>query len=201
MILVSNACVRNTFTLTGVFFLLTSPQLLLFISIAKDWRPQVYSCGLSERLDRFKFIGDLDNVSDQTKELLEHVGLWESHGKHFIHGGETAKGIVEKAHICNMIPHPFNETSHRGFQQKKHSDDSAASNTGYSHSKGSKSKFEKFYTPELLTKVQEELYADDYKLWKLVSGNGGRLSRGKDLMAKLSSKCTNVHDMNMLLSG
>ena len=42
------------------------------------WRPQIYSCGMSERLDRFDFIADLHNTADQTRELLSHVGIWES---------------------------------------------------------------------------------------------------------------------------
>ena len=58
-----------------------------------------------------------------------------------------------------------------------------------------------YFNSELLEKVHKNLYADDYKLWKLVSGNGSRLSKGKDLMSKLSSKCTNAHDMNMVLGG
>lgn len=59
----------------------------------------------------------------------------------------------------------------------------------YAHSKGSKGKMEEFYTPELLEKVQEELYADDYKLWKLVDGNGKKMSKGRELASRLSGKC------------
>merc|ERR1712127_1001190 len=66
------------------------------------WRPQVYSCGMSERLDRFQFIGDISNAAEQTRELLDHVGLWDSHGKHFINGGVH----VGRKGMCNIMSHP-----------------------------------------------------------------------------------------------
>lgn len=82
---------------------------------------------------------------------------------------------------------------HVGFQQKDTvsptSSSAAAGETAYGHAKGSKDKMERFYTPELLRKVQEELYPNDYKLWKLVNDNGKKLSKGKELMSQLSSKC------------
>ena len=59
----------------------------------------------------------------------------------------------------------------------------------YGHAKGSKDKLEKYFTAELRKKVEEELYRDDYKLWKLVSANGDRLSIGKELLPQLSSNC------------
>ena len=150
------------------------------------WRPQVYSCGMSERIDRMDFIGDLHTVAEQTRELLSLVGMWESHGKHFIHGGVK----VGADPWCNIVSHPYNHTVHVGFQQKDEISNSSAGQTVYQHAKGSASKMNTFYTPELLKKVEEELYPDDYKLWKLVNDNGSKLSRGKDLMSKLSSKCT-----------
>ena len=79
---------------------------------------------------------------------------------------------------------------HVGFQQKDivSLTSSSAGETAYGHAKGSKDKMERFYTPELLKKVQE-LYPNDYKLWKLVNDNGTKLSQGKELMSQLSSKC------------
>ena len=130
------------------------------------WRPQIYSCGMSERLDRFDFIGDLHNTADQTRELLSHVGIWESYGKHFINGGKK----IGSNSWCHIASHPMNHTPvHVGFQQKDtvSPTSSAAGETAYGHAKGSKDKMERFYTPELLRKV-EELYANDYKLWKLM---------------------------------
>jgi len=134
---------------------------------------------MSERMDRFKYIGDIDYAADQTRELLSHVGLWDSHGKHFINGGVK----IGRSPYCNLASHPFNHTGNVGFQQSDEAD------TVYSHAKKSKEKMDKFYTPELLRKVNEVLYPDDYKLWNLVSANGNTLSRGKDLMPKLSGKC------------
>mmetsp|Transcript_10705 Transcript_10705/g.22700 ORF Transcript_10705/g.22700 Transcript_10705/m.22700 type:complete len:407 (-) Transcript_10705:124-1344(-) len=150
------------------------------------WRPQVYSCGISERLDRFQFIGDIHNAADQTRELLGHVGLWESHGKHFINGGVQ----VGRNPWCNIMSHPHNHTRHVGFQQKDEVSNSSAAKLVYGHSKGSKGKMDTYYTPELLTRVQEELYADDFNLWKLVNANGIKMSKGKDLASRLSKKCS-----------
>ena len=146
------------------------------------WRPQVYSCGLSERIDRFHFIGDLANVENQTKELLSHVGMWDSHGKRFINGGRS----LGRSPWCNIGSHPHNHSGHVGFQQKESSDSHA--DLAYNHVHGSKDKINQFYTPELMKKV-EELYADDFKLYNLVSANGNKLSKGKDLVSQLSSKC------------
>eukprot|EP01082_Thalassiosira_pseudonana_P005792 g5369.t1 g5369 contig2:410914-411488(-) len=133
------------------------------------WRPQIYSCGLSERLDRFNFIGDIHNTHDQTRELLQKVGLWESHGKYFINGGidrEDNKKLHQKDEVLNVT----------------------AANTSYGHSKGSKSKIEEYYTQEMLQLVREKLYPDDHKLYQLLAGKK-ELSTGKELASQLSSKC------------
>jgi hypothetical protein len=143
------------------------------------WRPQVFSCGLSERIDRFQYIGDIEYAADQSKELLSHVDMWESYGKHFINGG-VQHG---RSPYCNLASHPANHTEHVGFQQKDDVD------TNYAHAKKSKEKMDIYYTPELLRKVNEVLYPHDYKLWMLVNGNGNKLSNGDVLMSKLSSKC------------
>ena len=150
----------------------------------QDWRPQIFSCGLSERLDRFQYVGNIDHVADQTRELLESVGLWESHGKRFINGG------VKKWHMCSIKSHPLNETLHIGFQQKDEIRNSLASNTAYGHSKGSKNKMDEYYTPELLKKVREELYANDYKVYQLLKEKE-TLSSGKEIAAQLSTRCAN----------
>jgi hypothetical protein len=134
---------------------------------------------MSERIDRLSYIGDIEYAADQTRELLSHVGLWDSHGKHFINGGIK----IGRSPYCNLASHPFNHTDDVGFQQSDEAD------TAYSHAKKSKEKMDKFYTPALLWKVNDVLYPDDYKLWKLVSANGNKLSKGKDIMSKLSSKC------------
>ncbi|KAL7550094.1 hypothetical protein ACHAWF_013323 [Thalassiosira exigua] len=149
------------------------------------WRPQVYSCGISERLDRFQFIGELGKIGDHTKELLQHVGLWDSHGKHFINGGVRVGGNK----YCNIQSHPANSTRHVGFQQKDKMSNATAAETEYGHTTNSQKNLEQFYTPELLRMVQDDLYPYDYKLWKLVS-DGKKLSQGKELMLKLSPRCS-----------
>ncbi len=114
------------------------------------------------------------------------VGLWESHGKHYINGGVKAG----RHSSCTLAPH--NQTTHVGFQKK---DKATNSSLAYGHAKGAKDKMNSFYTSasgsDLLDRVQEELYAADYKLWKLVNANGNKLSRGKDPMKELSDsdKC------------
>ncbi len=142
---------------------------------------------MSERIDRFQFIGDLQYAADHTKELLSHVGLWTSHGKQFINGGVKA-GLSK---FCTVASHPHSYTTHVGFQQKDEDTNSSAAKLEYGHVSGSKEKMNSFYAPgsDLLERVQEELYADDYKLWKLVNAKGNKLSRGKDLMKELSDKC------------
>ena len=155
----------------------------------EDFRPQVYSCGLSERIDRFQFLGNIHHAAYQTRELLDHVGLWESHGKHFINGGVNTSPNP----WCAIASHPYNHTEHVGFQQKDVVTNSTAAQTAYGHSKGSRSKMEKYYTPELLKRVQEELYPDDYKLFTMVKENGITLSKGAELASRLSKNCHGNH--------
>lgn len=145
------------------------------------FRPQTYSCGLSERLDRFDYIGDLQNIHNQTKELLEAVGLWGSYGSKFINGGR------EERHMCRIKSHPHDATHHVGFQQRTATNETAA-NTAYGHSKGSNKKMDEYFSPELLKKVREEMYSSDWALWKLVNEKN-ELSNGRELASRLSSQC------------
>jgi hypothetical protein len=147
------------------------------------FRPQVYSCGMSERLDRFQYVGSIENIAEQTKELLQQVGLWESHGKHFINKG-TSTGLHK---VCAILP--SKSSRHVGFQQPDKTKNISAADTTYGHSKGASKKKDLYFTPEMTEKVQNEMYADDYKLWKLVSASE-KLSTGKELAAQLSSQCS-----------
>lgn len=144
--------------------------------------PQVYSCGMSERLDRFNYVGDLQKAANHSKELLGHVGLWDSHGAHFIGGGVNA----DWHSYCHLASHPANHTGEVGFQQK------GSAGGEYSHSKNSVGKMKEFYTPKLLRKVREEMYPDDQRLWSAVAASGNRLSVGKELASKLSSRCADL---------
>jgi hypothetical protein len=70
---------------------------------------------MSKRIDRFSYIGDIENAADQTRELLSHVGLWDSHGKHFINGGIK----IGRSPYCNLASHPSNHTAaHVGFLER-----------------------------------------------------------------------------------
>lgn len=136
-------------------------------------------------MDRFQFVGDLRHAAEHTRELLSHVGLWDSHGSRFINGGAR----LGRSPWCGVGSHPHNHTRHVGFNQKDEATNSSAARLTYEHSQGSAERMERYYTPELLRRVREELYADDHDLWRLVSGNGAKLSRGKELAPRLSKKC------------
>jgi hypothetical protein len=146
------------------------------------------SCGLYERLDRFKFVGDIHNSPDQTRDLLKAVGLWETHGKHFINGGITTEGKA-RLHDCSIKSYASTHKEHVGFQQREEVSNFTAGNTAYGHSTGSREKMTRFYTPELL---KEKLYADDDKLYQMERGMK-KLSRGKELAGLLlGSGCDNL---------
>lgn len=168
------------------------PSFYSFAVISiQDWRPQVFSCGLSERLDRFQFVGDIQNIADQSRELLQSVGLWESHGRHFVNEG------TKSGNWCRIKPSLHNNvtlmdsSTHVGFQQLRKTQRKHTKAIVFDHPKGSKSKMDEYYTPELLKKVREELYANDFKLWKLVSGKE-KMSNGKELAAQISARCASV---------
>jgi hypothetical protein len=167
----------------------------------QDWRPQVMSCGLYERLDRFKFVGDIHNSPDQTRDLLKAVGLWETHGKHFINGGITTEGKA-RLHDCSIKSYASTHKEHVGFQQREEVSNFTAGNTAYGHSTGSREKMKRFYTPELLKLVREKLYVYYDKLYQTVSGVK-KLSSGKELVAFLTgSSCRDTErlDQDVLLT-
>ena len=141
------------------------------------------SCGLYSNLDRFRFVGDISNSPEHTRDLLSKVNLWESHGRHFINGGVEKEGN-RKVHMCHLKSHPYNHTEHVGFQQRDEKKNATAANTAYGHSKNSQDKLAKYYTPELMRLVREKLYADDYKLYELATEQ--KLTNGRDLAMKLS---------------
>jgi hypothetical protein len=155
------------------------------------WRPQVWSCGLWELLPHFEFVGAMnEQVDTATKALLQAVGLWESHGKHYRTG---ISGPGQQA--CALHPPlPLAEGEEAlGFQQraavnKKKSSDSDHGNM-YGHSKHSKTKLQQYYTEELMTLVKE-LYASDYLLWNALQEHGrDGWATGKELAAALNPSC------------
>jgi hypothetical protein len=157
------------------------------------WRPQVWSCGLWELLPHFEFVGTMADhqVDKATKALLQLVGLWESHGKHYRSG---TSGPGQQA--CALHPPlPLVQGEEPlGFQQraaatKQKNGDSDHGNM-YGHSKHSKTKLQQYYTEELLALVKE-LYASDYLLWNALQEHGQYgWATGKDLAAALNPYCT-----------
>jgi len=113
-------------------------------------------------------MGALDNAADHARELWGRVGLRDSHGRHFIHGGVQAG----RNPGCNIMSHPVDNACHVGFQQKNEDFKSSVAQLAYEHNQGTKDKMDRYFTLDRLEKVQEELYPDDYKLWKLAKENG-----------------------------
>jgi len=172
------------------------------------WRPQVYSCGLSEKIDRFDFIGSLDHIDQHSRALLEKVGLWESHGQHYRYG---ISNRTAKANPCGKL-FPLSDEFQRiplalrqnGFQQRS----SELNNTGIDididtnksnktkggkeklswdvigHSRRASGKKQQYYTPEMLQKVRDKLYKEDFQVWSLLQKKGDWVS-GKELLASL----------------
>jgi len=172
------------------------------------WRPQVYSCGMSEKIDRFDFIGNLDHIDQHSRALLEKVGLWESHGQHYRYG---ISNRTAKANPCGKL-FPLSDEFQRiplalrqnGFQQRS----SELNNTGIDididtnksnktkggkeklswdvigHSRRASGKKQQYYTPEMLQKVRDKLYKEDFQVWSLLQKKGDWVS-GKELLASL----------------
>lgn len=148
-------------------------------------RPQSLSCGLSEFLPRFSYIGSLDRIERQARELLQNVGLWESHGKYYHQytnaDSQTCASMPPKLKVGDVLS---------GFLQlPKNIADRDRDNHKHSHhSTGSRSKLDQYYTPELRSIVEDKLYSMDLKLWKLVE-HEKKLVSGSELAVRLSEQC------------
>lgn len=153
------------------------------------WRPQSFSCGLSEFLPRFSYIGSLDKMENQARELLQRVDLWEKYGK-FYHRFSNTNGM--KRGICALEPPPLTEGEELfGFLQLPRTGNTDGNGSSYRHSHhstGSQSKIDDYYTSELKFQVEEQLYPMDMKLWRLIEDEEGLVS-GSELAAKISSQC------------
>ncbi|KAL7521008.1 hypothetical protein ACHAWX_005702 [Stephanocyclus meneghinianus] len=151
------------------------------------WRPQSYSCGLSEFLPRFSFVGSLDRIEEQARALLQEVGLWDNYGKYY-HRIINTDGITSG--ICSLPPPVLRvEDELFGFLQLPRETNGTEESGSYRHSHhstGSQSKLDEYYTPELRSIVEEELYQMDVKLWKLIE-NEENLVSGSELALKISS--------------
>ncbi|KAL7487135.1 hypothetical protein ACHAW6_012736 [Cyclotella cf. meneghiniana] len=156
------------------------------------WRPQTFSCGLSEFLPRFTFVGSLDHIESQSRRILQHVGLWEDYGRWY--HWHTHKKDAEGGRCGSSPPSLAVGEPLFGFQQtpresggRRLNDTLRASDTGYGHATDSRSKMNAYYrSADMLDKVKR-LYEQDYKLWELV--NEEELHSGKELAMKLSEVC------------
>ena len=165
----------------------------------EHWKPQTFHCGLSEFLPRFKFIGSLHRVEHQAKQILQHVGLWESYGRYY----HEEKNFVPQS-SC-VVPSPELKVGDMlsGFQQRKQqhrmttkkdkmmamTKEQGTMNKKFAHhSTQSQSKLDEYYTEELRA-IVKRLYANDYKVWNLIKDEEELVS-GSELAIKLSTSCS-----------
>jgi hypothetical protein len=172
------------------------------------WRPQTWSCGMSEKIDRFDFIGSLDYTEQHSRALLERVGLWESYGKSYRNGNSNRTAKWDKC--VNLFPLQDEFESipvslrHVGFQQRKpildHNDSSGERNKrklkkganetqpywdSIGHARGASTKMKEYYTPELHRKVEDKLFKAEYQVWKFLDNENGDWVSGKDILPHL----------------
>jgi hypothetical protein len=158
------------------------------------WRPQVWNCGMSEKIDRFDFIGSIDQIEKHSRALLERVGLWESHGKYY--RNDRSNRLSKLRDTCvSLFPlqDEFESTPlssrHVGFQQihRNHEDESKKKKSWDSigHATGSSSKMKEYLTPELHRKIEGELFAADYQVWEFLDNEQGDWISGKDILPHL----------------
>ncbi|KAG7370239.1 sulfotransferase family protein [Nitzschia inconspicua] len=121
------------------------------------WRPQSMMCGLDFLLPNFDFVGNFNYISQQTKLLLEKVGLWDRYGSKF----DAAKDGYSKGRFCSQAilsegDVDFNSTREvKGFNQ-----DGVSGKQSFTHTRHSKYKLEKYYTPHLMEKVRKAFSMD-----------------------------------------
>jgi hypothetical protein len=172
------------------------------------WRPQVWSCGMSEKIDRFDFIGSLDHTEQHSRALLERVGLWESHGKYYRSGNSNRTAKLDPCVALFPLQDEFENIPlslrHVGFQQimnpildhddssgkttkksKKGANETQLSWDSIGHAKGSSTRMKEYYTPELHRKVEDKLFKADYQVWKFLDNTKGDWVSGKDILPHL----------------
>ena len=153
------------------------------------WRPQAWSCGLSENISKFDYIGTLDNAAIHSKALLQQVHMWETFGKHY---RVTERGKHKGYHAAvTYPPDPLKPGQvAAGFQQQVMNDRQGGITTR--HSQSSWNKMKEYYTPALLEKVKK-LYWMDFALWDAVqhAQKEGKV-RGKDIAPILNPMCGSI---------
>ena len=124
-------------------------------------------------------------MENQAKELLQKVELWDNYGKYYHRFTNTSTD-------CALQPPPLNvEDELFGFMQLPRADKNDGIGGIYRHSHhstDSQSKLDEFYTPELKSEVEEQLYPMDVQLWRLVEAEEGLIS-GSELATKISGQC------------
>jgi hypothetical protein len=139
------------------------------------WKPQMMTCGLDYLLPKFDFVGNFDYIAEQTKVLLEKVGVWDTWGRTYDDG--TGAEPSPPWDFCHVMPikRKLNETIN-GFNQQ-----GASVATEYHHSTDSKNKLDAFYSPDLIQKLRRA-YALDFSAWDEISKKAvGDVGHGKDL--------------------
>lgn len=161
------------------------------------WRPQTWSCGMSEKIDRFDFIGSLDRAQEHSKALLEKVGLWESYGKYYRNGKSKRTKRMDPCSQLFPLDDEFETTpqsqKQSGFQQRTTKHNHERNRKGepklswdvIGHAKDSGTKMDFYYTPELHTTVKEKLYKADFQVWEFLDNENGDWVSGKDILSHL----------------
>lgn len=151
------------------------------------WRPQAWSCGLSEDLPNFGYLGTLEKAAQHTRGILESVGMWDSHGKNYRISNETT------AYPEEAVPPPDPDIPAQGFQQRVGMTGQDGMDT-IRHSLGSHKLLKLHYTPELLQKVKE-IYWMDFALYDAIkrAEDSGKV-RGRDVAALLDPELCSYNE-------
>jgi hypothetical protein len=135
------------------------------------WKPQLMMCGLDYLLPKFDFVGNFDHIAEQTKVLLEKVGIWDTLGLSFI--GKNTDTDETGGYCYAPPPKPHSNETMPGFNQRGPS--------SRVHVTDSRKKMDEFYTPALIARVRQA-YALDFSVWDEISKKSvNEVGNGKDL--------------------
>lgn len=145
------------------------------------WRPQAWTCGISEQLPTIDYISTMEYIARDTKSILQRVHLWDTYGQHY-------RTVPKRNSVSLSNPPPPDPlpigASASGFQQPKTKKDDAITNTDTTnannttvvtiilddpnqHNHNSKQQMENYYTPDLVARV-EKLYWMDVVLYNAI---------------------------------
>ena len=169
------------------------------------WRPQAWTCGISEELPNIDYISTLDYIAKDTKNILQKVNLWDKYGQHY----RTVKKEGKNHIYSPPPPEPLQKGQiASGFQQPmKTATDNNNSNSNNmtqmtlddptKHNHNSKSQMNEYYTPELLDRVKK-LYWMDVLLYDAImdvakenaESSKDQIPTGKAVAMKIKSECS-----------